>query len=267
MVASTRSEVSPVAAGPWLAWTVEAGAGLRRGEILARRDGGRTFSVNGRAGTGLTGAISGATLVYERIAPGGRESDIRLFDLEQRRGLRLPGGVNTKAWERAPSLSGDWLLFVRGREFAPDPQLLLLRNLRTGAERRLDALRGGAKGLLTGQLAGRWAAWTRCIGADCQVSLHDLRTATTRRVAAPAGLVQYAASVRRDGTLVFGRSVGRCGVGVQLVERTLAGRERVLARLPENVAFATTYSAAGWVYYDRVSCRRFAGDVYRVRTG
>ena len=155
MVASSRSEVSPVAAGRWLAWTVEAGAGLRRGEMLARRDGGRTFSVNGRAGTGLTGAISGATLVYERIAPGGRES----------------------------------------------------------------------------------------------------------------GLAQYAASVRRDGTLVFGRSVGRCGVGVQLVERTLAGRERVLARLPENVAFATTYSAGGWVYYDRVSCRRFASDVYRVRTG
>ena len=66
------------------------------------------------------GGIDGTRLLYQLIR--GRfadRSDLRLFDLQARRLAKLPAGINTQNWECCGTISGDWILFSRGRAYRP----------------------------------------------------------------------------------------------------------------------------------------------------
>lgn len=272
--ATVRNETAPAASADWFAWSKSRGRGASPSDVWAQRGSGRAFKVNPRNTQAFTGGIDGARLVYQLLRRGGsRGSDLRMYDLQRRRHLALPAGVNTKLWECCPTISGDWLLFSRGRAYSAKPQLVVLRNLTTGEERILDRLANRDSLLSAGQVSGNYAVWARCNPHPrCQIIHYDLSAKATVPLSVPAGKVVYGPSVSPTGTTYYGRSNRGCGKSVELVKDTLDQPPEVLVKLAAGQDLDVTSASRREfgdltltrVYYDRVVCARKSWDIFAV---
>src|SRR3954447_24994177 len=121
--------------------------------------GQRKIKVN-QNGQAFTGGISGQTLIYQHFRSG--QSNIQEFDMVTHQ-HSAPGGVNTPAWEWAPYISGDWVMFGRiNLRARPDAYRVILRNELTSETRVLQAHTGAPqKSLTPGGLDGDWLSWDR----------------------------------------------------------------------------------------------------------
>jgi len=270
--AGPRNEVAPAAGGDYFAW-----AKSRRGrpnvyDVWAQRGTETPFKVNSRGTTGWTGGFGGSRLVYQQVR-GGRQSDIRFFDVQTRRRSQ-PSGVNTKRWEWAPTISGDWLLFGRGVTSGSSTQQIILRNLATGEQRVLDALRNSRAYVEPGQVNGNYAVWTRCSpSSDCDVFRYDIATRKKARMPR-TGQVLSGPSVAVSGTTYYGRtSHGGCGAGAELVKTSVDGATVVLYSFPETQDVGHTYAVVSPVrppvqtpriYFERVTCSGQRYDIYSI---
>jgi hypothetical protein len=276
--ATARNESSPAAGDDWFAWARSRQRQPSPVDVYAQREGGKPFKVNRKGTQAYAGGIDGTTLVYQVIRGAlAAHSDLRLFDLANRRHLRIPRGIDTNGWECCGTISGDWLLFSRGHQYSPDRQLVLLRNLRTGEQRVLDTLRN-RKGLVSaGQLNGTFAVWTRCDPYPrCQVFRYDIATDSATALPVPAGKIPYAPSVNELGTTYYMQSNRGCGKSVQLMKQRITGPPELLVSLPQGrdveVAYAHVVSSkpprevvTTRIYYDQVTCgKRQRWDIYRV---
>ncbi len=277
-VKKTRhNEVGPSAGADWLAWSRSRERGTSPFDLFAQHGTARAFRVNKKGTQAYGGGIDGARLLYQLIrGQFATESDLRLFDLQARRRLPLPAGINTRTWECCGTISGDWILFSRGRAYGTARQLILLRNLVTGEQRVLDSLRN-ANGLLTaGQINGSFAVWAKCNPyPQCVIFRYDLATASATAMPTVPNKVAYSPSVNPNGTVYYLQSTRGCGKSVQLVKQSLIGLPEVLASLPQgrdgDVTYAYTVppdppseTATTHVYFDRVVCRKQSWDIYRV---
>jgi hypothetical protein len=275
--ATARDEFGPAASGEWFAWSRGRAKEPSPLDLYVQRAGGRAFRVNKRSVQAYAGGIDGTTLVYQVIRGAlATGSDLRLYDLARRRHKPVPAGIDTESWECCGTISGDWLLFSRGRAYAPGRKLVLLRNLVTGEQRVLDTLnnRNGLAG--AGQLNGSFAVWSRCNPYPrCQVFRYDIVTGSSVALTVPAGKVPYAPSVNQYGTAYFMQSNKGCGKSVQLMKQGLVGPPTVVASLPPrrdvDVAYADADSkppsdfVTTRVYYDQLTCgKRQRGDIYRI---
>ena len=275
--ATAKNEVGPAADDDWFAWSKSRERQASPFDLYAQQAGKRAFRVNKKGTQAYAGGIDGTTLVYQVIrgalAVG---SDLRLFDLATRRHKPIPRGISTNSWECCGTLSGDWLLFSRGRAYGPARQLVILRNLRTGEQRVLDTLRN-RKGLVSaGQLNGTFAVWMRCNPYPrCQVFRYDLTTASATALPVAPGKVPYAPSVNEFGTAYYLQSNEGCGRSVELMKQRLTGAPELLAELPSgrdvDVAYAHTVTArppqevlTTAIYFDVITCKGRRWDVYRV---
>src|SRR5439155_23503612 len=129
-------------------------------DLYAQHTGNAPFKVNPKNTQAYAGGIDGTKLLYQLIRGAlATRSDLRLYDLTTRRTEPLPSGINSPKWECCGTMSGGWVLFSRGQVYSKATQLVILRNLTTGEQRVLDALRN-RKGLLSaGQLNGTFAVW------------------------------------------------------------------------------------------------------------
>jgi hypothetical protein len=276
--ATARNEASPAAGDDWFVWARSRERQASPVDLYAQRAGAKPFKVNRKGTQAYAGGIDGTTLVYQVIRGQlATHSDLRLFNLATRRHKGIPRGIDTNVWECCGTISGDWLLFSRGHTYSSDRQLVLLRNLVTGEQRVLDALRN-RKGLVSaGQLNGTFAVWERCDPFPrCQVFRYDIGTGSATALPVPAGKIPYAPSVNQYGTAYYLQSNRGCGKSVQLMKQGLMGSPVLLASLPRGRDVDVSYAHSETskppselvttrIYYDQVTCdKRRKWDIYRV---
>jgi hypothetical protein len=269
--ATTRNEVSPAADAEWFAWSKSRS---KDGpfDVWAQRGTEPAFKVNAKGTQAYTGGIDGTRLVYQQLRAG--RSDVRMFDLVEKRHRGLPAGVNSKSWECCPSISDEWLLFTRGRIYSGN-QIVILRNLGSTEQRTLDRLRNKKGFISSAQISGNYAVWMRCNPHPrCQILRHDILARNTTALAVPQGKVVYSPSVNANGTTYYIRSGRGCGKAVEIVKETVLGVAQTLAALPAGVDVDVTYANARpgrgpvqpftRVYYDRIVCRRETWDIFSI---
>jgi hypothetical protein len=272
-----RNEVGPSASADWLSWSRSRERKTSPFDLFAQHAADPAFRVNPKGTQAYGGGIDGTRLLYQLIR--GRFanlSDLRLFDLQARKLAKLPAGINTKNWECCGTISGDWILFSRGRAYSTARQLVLLRNLVTGEQRVLDTLRNRNGLISAGQINGNFAVWGRCNPyPQCVVYRYDLSTATATALPTVPDRVPYSPSVNPYGTVYYLRSIQGCGKSVELVKQALVGLPEVVAALPQGRDGEVTYaytavlvppaeSHTTRVYYDTVVCRSQKWNIYRV---
>jgi hypothetical protein len=265
-VRATRAqEAVPSADADHIAWS-QATRSRPRYVLFMQRPGERRVPVNRPRTQGFSGGFDGETFVYQETR-GGR-SNLQFYDVVGGGRSAPPAGVNTRRWEWHPTLSSNWLLFGR-RDTAARVDLVLLRNLATGATRRLGSLRWGRSTIAApGQVNGNYAVWYRCRPA-CDVFLYNIAARTTTRIPNPDRRQQYEPSVTSDGTVYFVRSGRGCGTSVRLVRRPLGGPSRVLAALaPRSDSFHTyaldNANGTSTLFFDRFRCSTGALDVLKL---
>ena len=275
--ATPRNEISPAAGNDWFAWSKSRGTRESPFDVYAQQTGYAAFKVNPKGTQAYTGGIDGTTLLYQLIrGRTGARSDLRLYDLATRRQPPMPAGVNSSQWECCGTISAGWILYSRGESYSRDTQLILLRNLTTGEQRVLDALRN-RKGLTSaGQLNGNFAVWRRCNPHPrCQTFRYDLATASATALPTAPGKVVYAPSVNEYGTAYYVQSDPGCGKAVQLVKQPLDGGAEVIASIPPGRDIDVTYAhhviesppegvRRTRVYYDLLRCKTHKWDIYSV---
>jgi hypothetical protein len=269
---TSRNEKAPAADGGWLAWAESRSTAASAFDVWAQPGNGPAWKVNPRNTQGYPGGIDGGRLVYQQIR--GRAADIRLYDLQGKRHLRLPVGVNTPRRECCATLAGDLLLFTRGSPKGRTTQLVILTNLRTGRSRVLDSLRSRRGVLTAGQVSESTAVWTKC-NPDPQCRIVRSKLGGSANVL-PTGTNVYAPSVSDLGTIFYARSGPGCGRNVQIIRHPEVGPAEVLASLPTGEDLRVTYTDSpittsvalpAWIYFDRFTCSGNRSDVLRVREG
>jgi hypothetical protein len=272
---TARSEVRPVAADDWFAWSQSPARKTSPFDLYAQRAGGKPFRVNRKA---YAGGINGTTLVYQTIrGTHPRLSDLKLYDLSTKRPKPLPAGINSRRWECCGSISGDWLLFQRGRPSSTGRQLVLFWNLLTGEQRVIDTLQAHRGQLHAAQLNGTFAVWWRCNPwPQCRVFRYDVASASTTALTIPAGKIAYAASVNQFGTVYYAQRGGGCGNEVELMKQPLIGPPELLATLPRGRDVGVSYAHAPsakppsdlvttHVYFDQRGCgKQRRWDIFRL---
>jgi hypothetical protein len=237
-VVSTKAhEDHPTASAEFEAWS----AYQRQNDawsVYARPTGGTRFKVNGGRRDAVTGAIDGATLVYQSFTR--RSSSIRFFDLLTKTTTSAPDAVNTDAWEYWPSLSGDLLLF--GRVTGDVDRDLILYDLSTGTETVLDHTNGTRRNIQPGQVNGNYAVWVTFTPSSCQAYVYDIAAGTTTAVPRPDDRCQYGASVGSDGTAYVGQSAFGCGRHVQLLAYPVGGSVSQVVSLERGTDFFFTFA-------------------------
>jgi hypothetical protein len=269
--ASPRNEVTAAAGGDYFAWAKSRRRHPGLYDVWAQRGTEAPFKVNAPGTYGWAGGIDGTRLVYQEVR-NGLQSDIRFFDLATRRNSR-PAGVNTKRWELAPTISGDWLLFGRGMNYSSSTQQVILRDLATGEQRVLDRLRNKRAFLAPGQVNGNYAVWTRCVPTDCDVFRYDI-AARTKTPMPRTGQVLSGPSVTASGTTYYGRTThGGCGAGAELVKTRLDGTTVVLYSFPGGQDLGSTYAVliprppdleTTRIYFEQVTCSGSRYDIYSI---
>jgi len=275
--ASSRNEVAPAAGGDWFAWSRSRGKRESPFDVFAQQTGHAAFKVNPKGTQAFTGGIDGTTLVYQLLSGRlGARSDLRLYDLTTRRQLPMPAGVNSSKWECCGTIAGGWILYSRGQAYSRDAQLILLRNLTTGEQRVLDAIRNRHGVTSAGQLNGNFAVWRRCNPhPKCEIFRYDLASASATALPSAPGKVVYGPSVNANGTVYYVQSNRGCGKSVQLVKQPVNGGAQVVLSIPAGRDIDVTYAdhvatpppprvQTTRVYYDLLRCKPRRWDIYRV---
>ena len=164
--------------------------------------------------------------VYQQARGG--DSKIMLFDWATGHRTAAPEAVNTPAWEFAPRLQGDYLLFGRETwQTRPHVYQLWLYNRADDSLTSLDKIRHGYSfgAVIPGQVNGDWVVWQKATDywTDLRIYRYNLVTGVTDEVPVTAGRFDYDPSVTADGTVYFVRSGGGCGRNVRI--RSFTGEE------------------------------------------
>jgi hypothetical protein len=228
------------------------------------------IKINGK-GEAFPGGFSGSTLIYQHVRNG--QSDLAEIDT----GTlvhSLPAGVNTRAWEWGPTISGDWILFGRIGRRNPPARRIVLHNETTTQTRVLAIYKGRPPVVLfPGQVNGDWATWDRFIpnGGDDSVFRYRISTRQTVQLPTPLRSAQGPASVDSVGDVFYVRHRrGTCGVRTSIHEHTIAGSDVRLISIPAGSAVGSIYAVdegggTVTVYYDQGHCTGRANwNIYKI---
>lgn len=267
--ASVRNEGTPAAGSGFFTWAKSRRGHPKVYDVWGQQEGQPPFKINALGTSGFGGGIDGTTLVYQQIKK--HNSDLRFFDLVNRRRTNMRPGINTSRWEWGPSMSGDWLLF--GRDVYQGPEQMILHNLTTGEQRVLDTQRGERGYLLSGQVNGNFAVWSKCLVNACDVFRYDI-TARTRTAMERNGRLLYSPSVAPSGVTYYVRGETTCG-GAELVRTMLDGATFVLAESGSARDIGSTYAVVlpgrppnevpgVRIYFENRKCAGNRYDIYSI---
>ena len=258
----------PVVTKGFLLWTANTTEHRGHYDVYARPFGKQPFKVNIGSTEAWLGDVDGTRVVYQTRS--GRQSDIKFFDLSTKVTSNPPAGVNTRAWEWQPSVSGDWLLFNREVGGYRGTWVIILLNLETGEKRVLASMKHrGSWFMKAVQVNGNYAVWYRgrfTKGGDSDVYVYDIEAKRTKQITDAHW--EYAPSVSADGTVYFNRWDGKSTLWLS---RKGDWSRRMILHLAPDYDVSNTYpftnSDATYLYYDPYSTLdgAFSGDIYRVK--
>ena len=257
------------ASGSDLTWDQSPNAFVPATKVYLRH-GGVVVRINQTGTSGGAGGIDGNRVIYQQIKHG--QSNLMLFDSTTKAHTNPPAGFNTRLWEYAPSISGNWVLFGRLSEPRLRREQVILRNLTSGKQVTLDSMTNG-DGFQTfnapGQVNGNWASWVRCANHACRVLRYDIASGRHKAVNIQVRQLAYAPSVGADGTVYFAVGKTGCGNAVQLIARPVGRPPTVLVHFKSGYdVFSTSATAdptSGTdVYFTKIKCRGNKGDIFRV---
>jgi hypothetical protein len=256
----------------------QPGSASRQAGRERRTRSTRTSSSRGKArikvntsGVAYAGGIDGTTFIYQHVGFG--QSNIALYDFVTP-AHSTPSGVNTKAWEWSPSISGDWILFGRQNlTVTPVSDHVILHSELGGVTHVLDTQVGAPDRTLTpGQVNGDYATWDRYTPSTHTgtVRRYQISTLHTFTVPLPAGKIQYASSVDPAGDIFYVRSGIGCGKQVVVRQNVPGGSDVALAALPAGYDVFKTFAVdegggVTTVYFDRFNCATGKGaDIFKL---
>ena len=265
---SGADEWRPVVTTGFLLWTANSTTHPDHYDVYAKPFGRPKYKVNVTGTEGWLGDADGTRVVYQSRRSG--QSDIKFFDLSTRARNNPPAGVNTRAWEWQPSVSGDWLLFNREVGGYRGTWMIILFNLATGEKRVLDSIKHtGSWFLKAMQVNGNYAVWYRgrfTPGGDSDVYVYDIDAKTKTKVTDATW--EYTPSVSSDGTVYFQRWNGKSTLWQYKVSHSST---KAILHLAPDYEVSTTYpftkSGDTYLYYDpfKRADDPEEGDIYRVK--
>lgn len=252
---SQVGEFQGVVGDGFIAWQQNSREHPNHYDVFARsQDGGRAFKVNADGTNGAIGGIDNGILLYQQFRGG--DSDLKLYDLNDRVRSSPPRGVNSAQWEYWPSISGSRLLF--GRLSGNDLRRVILFDVTTGDATVLAKIKRGNGFLQPGQVNGDYAVWSRCVSSS-ECSVVEYRISDGSETMVPNhGRRDHAPSVTPDGIVYFARSGGNCGNGTRISRFVPGGDVTSLWRLPNGDDVGTTRvddePEGTTVLYDHFAC-------------
>jgi hypothetical protein len=269
VLGTPKNEFYVAKAAGWLAYSQTPTTDVARATLFAKPDVGSAFRINkrgtfaGHPSIDLGNATLGNVLVFSQSNTARGQDDIKLFDLDARTVSSPPTEINTTKSERAPFISGDFLMFGRGPVDAFLKKLILF-DLTDGTSTVLDE----AYYIYPGGIAGDWLSWERC-ERTCQIYRYQISTGVRSKVAKPsADAIPYSPQVDADGTVFYLNSGPHCGQNVRFYRDTIGDPLVMRYRFPDRID--------GWlgdveptvggpeVYFSRQACRTVNGDIYRI---
>jgi hypothetical protein len=236
---------------------------------------GSPVKMNRSNTAGYSAGVTGNTTesIYQEVE--NRASNLYMFDLATHVRTDPPVGVDTDAWEWAPSISPGFILFGRSpaifRPDAPDKVMLYDRNTQTTT--KLASLPLGCLCIVPSQVSDQYATWFTCT-PHCRIWYYDIGAAKVHRLKNPLGFEQYSPSIDGDtGTLYYIQSHNACGAAVKLVRWTIGtpvSSTVVVSKIPSGEDVSTTYDAIELggndnIYFDQYKCSgTYYSDLYEV---
>jgi len=232
-----------------------------------------TVRLNAKGTLGWGSGIDDGRLVFQevrRTSNGKHQSNLVFYDIPSATRLPSPDGVNTRAWQWGPSISGDWILY--GENSRPqDFSHVILHNTTTREERILAASTFERFTVFQDQVTGDYAVYHKHTPRRSNVIVYQISTGKRTRVPNPNDRFNVSAAVTADGTVYYARSGKGCGNHVRLYRWspvTLADPV-LLLRLPDGMdvaqrLFAFNDGVSTVLYFDRESCRTRNSNIYRI---
>jgi hypothetical protein len=271
VITSPRVDEEPAATDGYLAFSRDVLGHPNLFTLWIRPDGSSPFRANPKGTAAFAGNFDGTTLVYSQASELGRSGDIKLYDVVTKTRSN-PSGVNTRRHEGGPSISGDWITFVRARRSSlAYPRRLLLRSLTTSEQRELDF--GGNAYLQNGEVAGDFAAWTKCPQVKhCSTWLYQISTESKTRLPNPQDKSQFAVSLTSDGTVYYAESSTiLCSAKkvVRFFRQPLADPRELVATLSKGKDTGDTSPFVALdgsvdLYFDRFNATCEKADIYKI---
>jgi hypothetical protein len=267
IIDTKANESHPSVADGWAAWSSDTPAKPKALHGYVRPTGGAIsrIPVKGhvRIGNIVTdGPHAGQVVLGTDV---GGDGSIRFYDLTTTAVSKAPTKVNTAKWERDPSVSGDYLAFVR---YAGGAWNLMLYRFSTG-----DLVRIFSGGAYAPQVNGDYVAFSVCTGsetASCKVAYrYTISTDKVKKMPAPAaGRANYYAAVGSDGTTYWVEgSATKCGAKVKIrrwVSGTLTTAWAAPARIEVAYLQADVLSAMNTLAFSLYTCSTGAFGAYRL---
>lgn len=233
-------------------------------------NGGSMIRLNASNTFGWDGGIDGTTLVFQEVPQDTGNSNLVLYDIPSATRLPDPTGLNGRAWQWGPTISGDWILYgenSRGSDFSR----VMLHDRSTGEERTLAESSFDAFNVWQGQVNGDYAVYYRT-GRAWNVVVYQISTGQRTTVPNPNNRFNYTPAVTADGTVYYARSGNGCGVNVRIYRWSVvnpADPPVLLRDIPDggeiaDGLFAFNDGVSTSVYFDRFRCSGGDSNIYRL---
>jgi hypothetical protein len=229
-----------------------------------------TIKLNAKGTFGWGAGIDGTHLVFQEVPNDTRNSGLVLYDISSAARLPTPPGSNSRAWQWGPTMSGDWILYgenSRRQNFSR----VMLHDTTPGEERILAESSYTRFSVFQGQVNGDYATYHRDRKGHSDVFAYQISTGERTKVPNPNDRYNYRGAVTADGSVYYARSAKGCGNNVRIYRWSVtAPADPVLINaLPDGKeiagrVFAFNDGSSTAVYFDRLSCRSGASDIYRL---
>lgn len=223
-------------------------------------------------GLDLGNPLANVLLAYSRSRPiHERQWDIHLYDVEARSQLAVPAGVNTDTKrEGSPSVSGDYLLFERGKQRTLFGAKIVLYQISTTDSNTLATAPSGGW-VSAGQVNGDYATYNVCARSwRCKVYRYRISDQQVTRAPNP-DRAAYDASVTDAGVVFYALgSPKHCGYKTRLMRWDGNGAATTVVRFDNGIELGPTSAHVELdndeiVHFTQVACRGFKADIYKVK--
>jgi hypothetical protein len=229
-----------------------------------------TIKLNAKGTLGWGSGIDGTRLVFQEVPNDTDNSGLVLYDISSATRLPTPPGLNSRAWQWGPTMSGDWILYGENSR-RQDFSRVMLHNTTTDGERIVAQSSYARFSVFQGQVNGDYATYHRDRRGHSDVFVYQISTGDRTKVPNPNDRYNYRGAVTADGTVYYARSALGCGHNVRIYRWSVtAPADPVLINaLPDGKeiagrVFAFNDGSGTTVYFDRLSCRSGASDIYRL---